>query len=67
MSGHSETCKLPESYHRRSFLKVSGAITTMALVGATTFRGIAYRGCVDQGAARQTDSRRHSGAHEKWQ
>jgi carbonic anhydrase len=42
MSGHSETCKLPECSHRRSFLKVSGAITAMALVGATTFHGIAY-------------------------
>lgn len=42
MSAHSETCRLPESSHRRGFLKASGAITAMALLGATTFRSITY-------------------------
>src|SRR6516162_6243406 len=41
MSAHCETCE-PDPFHRRSFLKASGAITmAAALIGTTTFRSIA--------------------------
>ncbi len=40
MSAHCETCSLPQSFHRRGFLKGTGAITALALVGAS--RSVAF-------------------------
>jgi carbonic anhydrase len=43
MPMHCKTCELSQTFHRRTFLRASIAITTAAaLVDTTTFRGIAY-------------------------
>jgi carbonic anhydrase len=42
MSADSNTCGLPERPYRRGFLKASGSITAMALLGVTGFGGNAY-------------------------
>ena len=42
MSRQHETGQPPEYPQRRSFLKASGAITAMALVGSGTLSSIAY-------------------------
>ncbi|HKA41658.1 MAG TPA: carbonic anhydrase family protein [Burkholderiales bacterium] len=42
MSGQHETCKLPNSLYRRSFLGASFAMAALPFVGAGTLSGLAY-------------------------
>jgi len=42
MSGRHETCQSHDHFHRRSFLRTSGAITALAIVGAGALSSIAY-------------------------
>ena len=42
MSAQQEPCRAPDHLHRRGFLRASGAITAMALLGAGALSSIAY-------------------------
>src|SRR6202049_2159867 len=42
MSAQHGTCQFHDHFHRRSFLRTSGAITALAIVGAGALSSIAY-------------------------
>jgi carbonic anhydrase len=52
---------------RRRFLKASGAITAITIIGTGTISSIAYADALTKGAARQAESRRHFSANEEGQ